>query len=674
MKAVLQFSRFLTVVAFLSLAACGSDSSPTNPPPNNNPPPGPVTNAPVTSVELTGSAHELAIAHSLTLSATARDSAGRALTGRTISWKSSSEAVATVSQSGAVTAVAIGTSTITASAEGKNADFAITVTPTAVAAIIVAPDTATLKLGETRKLVATVKDDLGNVLTDRAVKWTTSNSAIASVDSATGMARGEDDGSVTITASADNKTGSAKLRVFAPVASVTIAPTLDTLEAWDVRQMTAILKDAKGRVLTGRDIAWQVSDSAIAKLSNVGVLTGLDRGTVTITATSESISATVRRVVVIKYRSLSVGAMHACDLASGGVAWCWGLNGREGRIGITTLGDQVQSSVPVPVPGGLRFTQLATFGRHTCALTRDGKAYCWGYNGSNVLGVTGMNQSATPVAVSGGITFKQITTGSEHTCGLAIDGQAYCWGFNSSGELGDGTKIAKGTPTLVAGGLTFTSITAGSGATCAVAPDRSLYCWGSNVLGQLGDGQPIAYGGGASSTVPKRVVGGFATTQAGAGLQYACAITTSNQTMCWGSNNGKFGNGSSTDSSIPQPVTGGLLARSISTGYAHSCLVTMSNEVWCWGDNHHGELGNPVGSGSNKPVRAGGSLLAADVSSAGIGTGSGANTCSVSPDRLTVTCWGQNDVGQLGNGATNAVGTSTTTPAIVVSQKPLPPQ
>jgi alpha-tubulin suppressor-like RCC1 family protein len=194
------------------------------------------------------------------------------------------------------------------------------------------------------------------------------------------------------------------------------------------------------------------------------------------------------------------------------------------------------------------------------------------------------------------------------------------------------------------------------------------------VLGQLGDGQQIAYGGGASSTVPKRVVGGFATLQAAAGLQYACAVTTNNQPMCWGSNNGKFGNGSATDSSIPLLVSGGLIARSITSGYAHSCIVNTTNEVWCWGTNGQGQLGVPVGSASNKPVRAGGNLLAADVAASGIGTGSGANTCSVSLDRLTVLCWGQNDVGQVGNGATNPVGSSVSTPSIVVSQKPLPPQ
>src|SRR5262249_28139995 len=146
------------------------------------------------------------------------------------------------------------------------------------------------------------------------------------------------------------------------------------------------------------------------------------------------------------------------------------------------------------------------------------------------------NQSATPVEVTGGITFRQVSAGSEHTCGLAADGRAFCWGLNTAGELGDGTRTNRTAPTPVAGGLVFTSIAAGSGSTCGVATDRSLYCWGSNVLGQLGDGQPIAYGGGAMSAVPRRVVGGFTAGQASVGLQYACAVTSIGQGLCWGSN------------------------------------------------------------------------------------------------------------------------------------------
>src|SRR5215831_460178 len=260
MSRVFHFSRLLGLALSVVIAACGSDSSPTNPPPNNGPPPGPVTNAPVATLEIAAGVREVAVGHSLPLSATARDSAGHTLTGRSIAWTSSTNAVATVNQDGVVSAIALGTATITASVEGKTADAAVTVTPAGVAAILVTPDTATLKLGDTRKLVAVVKDDQGNVLNDRVVKWTTSNAAIASVDEATGMARGEDEGNVTITATVDDKTGTAKLRVLVPVASVTIAPALDTLEAYDVRQLSAILKDAKGRVLTGHDVTWQVSD------------------------------------------------------------------------------------------------------------------------------------------------------------------------------------------------------------------------------------------------------------------------------------------------------------------------------------------------------------------------------------------------------------------------------
>jgi hypothetical protein len=70
-------------------------------------------------------------------------------------------------------------------------------------------------------------------------------------------------------------------------------------------------------------------------------------------------------------------------------------------------------------------------------------------------------------------------------------------------------------------------------------------------------------------------------------------------------------------------------------------------------------------------VRAGGNLSASDVSAAGIATGSGAHTCAISVDRLTVLCFGRNDVGQLGNGTTTAASAVNGTPSIVVGQKPL---
>jgi alpha-tubulin suppressor-like RCC1 family protein len=76
------------------------------------------------------------------------------------------------------------------------------------------------------------------------------------------------------------------------------------------------------------------------------------------------------------------------------------------------------SSIPTKLPGNLRFAQLSTYGRHTCGITLDGKAYCWGYNGWGALG-SGSNatESATPMAVAGNIAFRSISAGSDHTSG-----------------------------------------------------------------------------------------------------------------------------------------------------------------------------------------------------------------------------------------------------------------
>src|SRR5205823_3532607 len=62
------------------------------------------------------------------LGATPRDSAGKALSGRAVSWATSNAAVAAVSSSGVVTGVAAGSATITATSEGKSGTAAITVT------------------------------------------------------------------------------------------------------------------------------------------------------------------------------------------------------------------------------------------------------------------------------------------------------------------------------------------------------------------------------------------------------------------------------------------------------------------------------------------------------------------------------------------------------------------
>jgi alpha-tubulin suppressor-like RCC1 family protein len=336
------------------------------------------------------------------------------------------------------------------------------------------------------------------------------------------------------------------------------------------------------------------------------------------------------------------------------------------------MGDGVHSTTPVKVPGGHRFAQLSTYGRHTCGITVEGKAYCWGSNSWGVLGDgSNLGHSFTPVPVAGNLTFRSVSVGSDHSCGVTTNDRGYCWGNGQWRQLGNGTSASSGVPVEVIGGRSWARIAAGAAFTCGVTTNGAAYCWGANSIGQLGDGGKIAYGNVFIAN-PNQVVGGLTFRSVSLGNQYTCALTTTGQAYCWGSDNTKLGQGNKGDSSSPVAVSGGLTFHSISAGFGHACGVTTAFEVYCWGSNGSGQLGAPVTNGSGIPVRAGGTLDAVEVAASGIGTGSGSHSCAISRDRLTVSCWGRNDVGQLGNGSTTVAATPNVNPSIVIGQKPLP--
>jgi alpha-tubulin suppressor-like RCC1 family protein len=131
---------------------------------------------------------------------------------------------------------------------------------------------------------------------------------------------------------------------------------------------------------------------------------------------------------------------------------------------------------------------------HTCALTKDGHAYCWGSNINGSLGNGSTDASNVPVPVAGAITFTSIVAGSTHTCALTKAGAAYCWGSNFFGESGIGsTSLMVATPTPVAGGFTFASLSAAGDLTCGIAVKLGAFCWGANGLGQIGNGSTAAF-------------------------------------------------------------------------------------------------------------------------------------------------------------------------------------
>ena len=198
----MQIQPRLALLSLCTLAfaiACGGDSS------------GPPA---VATVDVAAPGSNLIVAQTAQLAATPRDAKGNALTGRTITWTTSSAAIATVSSSGLVTGVTPGTATISATVDGKIGSATITVVPPPVATVTVTLAASTVQAGQTTQATADTRDGAGNVLSGRTVAWSSSDPTIASV-SGTGVVTGLTVGAATITATSEGKSGSAQLTVSA---------------------------------------------------------------------------------------------------------------------------------------------------------------------------------------------------------------------------------------------------------------------------------------------------------------------------------------------------------------------------------------------------------------------------------------------------------------------------
>lgn len=335
-------------------------------------------------------------------------------------------------------------------------------------------------------------------------------------------------------------------------------------------------------------------------------------------------------------RAISADAQESCAITSAGGVECWGSNdtGQLGRRG------HVNSRVPVAVRGLGSGVKAITVGDdHVCALTRAATVRCWGGNGEGQLGNGTRKNSLVPVAVRGLKGAKAISAGDWNTCALKAT-VILCWGRNDYGQIGDGTHKRRLTPVAVVGLSRAKAIAVGTALTCAVTKAGAAKCWGGNVYGELGNGTQ------QGSSRPVGVVGLSRGVKAiDAGLNHACAITSSGGLKCWGNDfDGQLGDGKYVNNSKPVAVIG--LSRGVKAvvvGGTHTCALTSGGGVKCWGDNFSGQLGNGTRKGSARPVAVSGLRRGVDAIAAGA-----SHSCALA--RGIVKCWGNNADGELGNG------------------------
>ena len=167
--------------------------------------------------------------------------------------------------------------------------------PTPVAtSLTVAPSSHTLaSIGATVQLTATVRDQNNNPMTGQTVSWTSSNTAVATVNG-NGLVTAVSNGTSQITARAGNASGTSNITVAEPVPTrIAVTPSSHTLEAiGETVQLRATVRDQRNNTMSGQTITWSSGDEAVATVDGNGLVTAVSNGMAEISAKSGSLSAT----------------------------------------------------------------------------------------------------------------------------------------------------------------------------------------------------------------------------------------------------------------------------------------------------------------------------------------------------------------------------------------------
>jgi alpha-tubulin suppressor-like RCC1 family protein len=299
--------------------------------------------------------------------------------------------------------------------------------------------------------------------------------------------------------------------------------------------------------------------------------------------------------------------------------------------------------------------EIAAGDGFSCVRIADGKVRCFGDPADGKLGQQGARR------VNGLSGVVQVASGGEHTCALLSSRTVQCWGSNSVDQLGDATVGQRGSPAPIPKLANVTQIAAGDQFSCARIEDGTAVCWGSDEYGQLGTGPAPPSRPSAAATPkmmaavltqdrPTEVVGLSGAVALSLGLDHACARLADGGVSCWGSDAfGALGRGVNSPPSKAKKTAKSLVAVKglrdvveVAAGNEHACARLQDGTVTCWGRNQHGQLGDGTTKAQTKPVKVKGLAGAA-----GLALGA-AHSCARLQDG-TVQCWGWGASGQLGD-------------------------
>lgn len=336
--------------------------------------------------------------------------------------------------------------------------------------------------------------------------------------------------------------------------------------------------------------------------------------------------------------SLTAGGEHNCALSGDGRAWCWGSNV------VAQLGDgkTIDRASATEVAGLGTATAIGAYDLFSCAVVADpaggNHVACWGCAVDQRLGSVPADPDppygTAPVTVPGLSGVLGLSQGSTaaHACAITSP-SLYCWGSNRWNQLARGSPSDAEGPGPASGGSDTHAAAGAWTETCTVDVRGYLACSGDPY--RNGQRMPTALLTAVSGVEDARAVG--------TGLEFGCVLLADGRVACWGGDDeGQLGGGTPSPGSAVRSVQGLSNVANLAVGAKHACAATYEGKVLCWGRNHDGQLGNGARANATEPVEA----LIDDVVEIAAGN---SHTCARRASG-SVACWGANLHGQLGNG------------------------
>ena len=313
--------------------------------------------------------------------------------------------------------------------------------------------------------------------------------------------------------------------------------------------------------------------------------------------------------------------------------------------------------------------RIAAGDKHTCAISLNNSIWCWGDNTYSQLGSSTFSGdfSLVPIqasALPGSRIAKRIVAGTNHTCVLATDGTVWCWGQNGNGNLGDGTFLIRGIPVQALLGRTAVMVSAGGSTTCASLSDDSLKCWGKGNSGQIGNNATLLSNATPvyTSLVPASlsVPGSFTVGHLEIGSAHSCAISVLGAALCWGDvADGRLGITQEPNVLIPTARASlGSTASEVAAGGAHTCALLTNGSVTCFGYNDTGQLGQTP----TQPASSNATPIVVTLTATATHLSAGKQFTCALLSTAVVHCFGDNASGQLGS---DSFGAARETPGAV---------